>query len=170
LESTMEVSRTQLILRRAAAFMLDQVLALVVYLLLSLSLHGVLALQPIRRLLDLEQQTGLEPYLHSMLFMLAWPLYFVAWEYFFIGRTPGKCALGLVVINAAGKPPSLIQVLIRSATRYLEAAFAFVPLMACAESSRCQRIGDMLARTYVIPHKDLLQMRREMPEHPMSQA
>ncbi|MGC5703770.1 RDD family protein [Pseudomonas sp. NFXW11] len=166
----MEVSRTQLILRRAAAFMLDQVLAVVVYWLLSLSLHGVLALQPFQQMLDLEQQTGREPYLHSMLFMLVWPLYFMAWEYFFKGRTPGKCALGLVVINAAGTPPTLIQVVIRGATRYLEAAFAFVPLMACAESSRCQRIGDMLARTYVIPHKDLQQVRSAIPEQPLSQA
>ena len=165
----MEVSRTQLILRRAAAFVIDQVAVVLVYLILSLSLHWVLWLQPVSEMLALEQQRWLEPYMHSILFMAIGPLCFVAWEYLFNGRTPGKWALGLVVINAAASAPTLIQVLIRGATRYPEAALFFVPLMACAESSRCQRIGDMLARTYVIPRKDLLQMRREITELPTTQ-
>lgn len=165
----MDVSRTQLILRRGVAFMLDHVVVVLVYLILSLGLHGLLALPSVSAMLDLEQQRWREPYLHSILFMVIGPLCFVAWEYLLKGRTPGKYALGLVVINGAGGAPTLIQVLIRGATRYPEAALLFIPFLACTESSRCQRIGDMLARTYVIPRKDLQQMRSEMPEQPTTQ-
>lgn len=165
----MEVSRTQLILRRGAAFVIDQVAVTLVYLILSLSLHWVLWLQPVSNMLALEQQRGLEPYMHSILFMAIGPLCFVVWEYLFNGKSPGKWVLGLVVINRAGGAPTLLQVLIRSATRYPEAALLFVTFLVCAESSRCQRIGDMLARTYVIPRKDLLQMRREITELPTTQ-
>jgi uncharacterized RDD family membrane protein YckC len=74
----------------------------------------------------------------------------------------GKYALGIVVISGAGGPPTLVQIVIRSATRYIEAGIGIITIFICANSSHCQRIGDILARTYVITSKDLEQMRLRM--------
>lgn len=73
----MDVSRTQLILRRGVAFVLDHVVVVLVYLILSLGLHGLLALPSVSAMLELEQQRWREPYLHSILFMVIGPLCFV---------------------------------------------------------------------------------------------
>lgn len=135
----MEVSRTSLLIRRILAYLLDSALTVLLWLALSLAVGG---------------------FYHTDLALMAiWNLYFVLCEYLLHGRTPGKALCGLQVINGVGQAPSLMQVLIRSATRQFEAALSLVTLLVCANSGRCQRIGDMLARTYVIPRKDLVQLR-----------
>ncbi|NBF04265.1 RDD family protein [Pseudomonas sp. Fl5BN2] len=135
----MEVSRTGLITRRILAYLLDSALTVLLWLVLSLAVGG---------------------FYHTDLAMMAiWNLYFLLSEYLLRGRTLGKTLCGLQVINGVGQAPSLLQVLIRSATRQIEAAISLITLLVCANSRRCQRVGDMLARTYVIPRKDLAQLR-----------
>ena len=79
-------------------------------------------------------------------------------EYFW-GRTLGKLIAGIVVVNAQGGTPSLYQVLIRTALRVIEVnpiAAGGVPAgIAVIASKYKQRLGDMLADTYVIRKSDL---------------
>ncbi|WP_444758154.1 RDD family protein [Pseudomonas sp. A014] len=80
-------------------------------------------------------------------------------EWLFKGRTPGKCVFGLTVINGAGGPPTLVQALIRGFTRLVEVPLGIITIFIYTQSARCQRVGDMLSRTYVIPSKDLTRLR-----------
>jgi uncharacterized RDD family membrane protein YckC len=76
----------------------------------------------------------------------------------------------LVVIGPNGEPPTLIQSLVRNFCRLLETnPFLLGPLVATVifvYSARCQRLGDMLARTYVIPRRDLLAISAEIRAQP----
>ncbi|WP_294337438.1 RDD family protein [Pseudomonas sp.] len=83
-------------------------------------------------------------------------------EWLFRGRTPGKFVFGLSVINGAGGPPTLVQALIRGLTRLIEVPLGIITLFIYTQSARCQRVGDMLSRTYVMPTKDLAQLRTAM--------
>ncbi len=84
-------------------------------------------------------------------FMLTW-----GWHVFFEvrkqGRTPGKRALRLRVIDARGLPVSLYQSLVRNITRALDFAPAFYgigAIVTMVTPSR-RRLGDIVADTLVI--------------------
>lgn len=84
-------------------------------------------------------------------FVLTW-----GWHVFFEvrkqGRTPGKRALRLRVIDARGLPVSLYQSLVRNITRALDFVPAFYGLgaiVALVTPSR-RRLGDIVADTLVI--------------------
>jgi uncharacterized RDD family membrane protein YckC len=81
------------------------------------------------------------------------------------GRTLGKLVTGLIVINARGTRPSVGEAVIRTLTRFIEVnpvLFGGLPAGIIADRSRCrQRIGDMLAGTYVVFAKDLALMSAE---------
>jgi len=133
----MEVSRTSLLVRRAAAFTVDKLM--VVLLCLVMMKAGL----------------AFDGYAYLAVFLLYFPLC----EYLLQGRTPGKYLFGIIAINGAGGPPTLVQVFIRSVTRYIEASFSILVFLVFVYSRNCQRVGDMLARTYVIVSKDLDQLR-----------
>lgn len=107
------------------------------------------------------------PFTLSVAWML---LYFPLTEWLLKGRTPGKWLFRLVVIGPNGEPPTLIQSLVRNFCRLLETnPFLLGPLVATVifvYSARCQRLGDMLARTYVIPRRDLLAISAEIRAQP----
>jgi len=68
------------------------------------------------------------------------------------GRTPGKRALKIRVIDARGLPVSLYQSLVRNITRVLDFAPAFygvAALVAMSNPSR-RRLGDLIADTLVV--------------------
>src|SRR5215210_483460 len=81
-------------------------------------------------------------------FLLTW-----GWHVFFEvrkqGRTPGKRALRLRVIDARGLPVSLYQSLVRNIVRALDFAPAFYGIGAIAllVSSTRRRLGDIIADT-----------------------
>ncbi len=134
----MEVSRTSLLMKRIGAYIID---SLVIFLL------GLWLASQENLLYAGFQLIFVRIFLYPMC------------EWLFRGRTPGKYAFGLSVINGAGGPPTLVQALIRGLTRIIEAPLGIVTIFVYAKSARCQRVGDMLARTYVIPTKDLGQLR-----------
>ena len=84
-------------------------------------------------------------------FMLTW-----GWHIYFEvrhqGRTPGKRALKLRVIDARGLPVSLYQSLVRNITRTLDSAPLFYGIGAIAvlSSPTRRRLGDIIADTLVI--------------------
>jgi uncharacterized RDD family membrane protein YckC len=75
------------------------------------------------------------------------------------GRTAGKFITGIIVVDENGSVPAIWQVVVRTATRIIEVnpvLFGGLPAGIIADRSRCrQRLGDMLAHTYVIFVKDL---------------
>jgi len=84
-------------------------------------------------------------------FVLTW-----GWHVYFEtrhqGRTPGKRALRLRVIDARGLPVSLYQSLVRNITRVLDFAPLFYGIAAITSlsSSTRRRLGDIIADTLVI--------------------
>jgi uncharacterized RDD family membrane protein YckC len=83
------------------------------------------------------------------------------------GRSLGKFMTGIVVVNERGERPALVPVLIRTATRLLEVnpvLFGGFPAGVIADRSAAkQRLGDMLAHTYVVFTRDLPRLT-EAPE------
>jgi uncharacterized RDD family membrane protein YckC len=129
-----------IIFRRWVALWLDGVLMLLILVLAELTL-------------------GNEWYNKTLavwLFVLA--LYFFVLEAKF-GQTPGKWLLRIKVITLDGNPPGIVKSLIRNTVKILEAnPLLFGGLLAGIiswMSSYKQRLGDKLARTYVVKVRDL---------------
>lgn len=87
----------------------------------------------------------------TLTFLLTW-----GWHIFFEvrrqGRTPGKAALKLRVVDARGLPVSLYQSLVRNITRILDflPAFYGVGAIATLLSPNRRRLGDLIADTLVV--------------------
>jgi len=77
-----------------------------------------------------------------------------------LGRTVGKFATGTRVVNASGANPSFVQSIVRTLFRLIEVNPILVggaPAgIAVLMSRHKQRLGDMVAHTYVLRSKDLL--------------
>lgn len=78
--------------------------------------------------------------------------YFVAFETFNDGRTPGKTMIGIRVVGADGQPvrfgPSLVRNLLRLVDLF--PAFPIIGPIAILVSDRNQRLGDLAAGTIVV--------------------
>ncbi|MCC6574226.1 MAG: RDD family protein [Planctomycetes bacterium] len=69
------------------------------------------------------------------------------------GRTLGKALLHLRVVNADGEAPASWQIVVRNLVRIIELAhwtLLLIPLGLMMLTGKQQRLGDLLARTYVI--------------------
>jgi uncharacterized RDD family membrane protein YckC len=73
--------------------------------------------------------------------------YFAGFEVFLGGETPGKKALGLVVVTREGARPSVGSLLARNLVRTVDLLVG-IPLMIVDAASR--RLGDRLAGTLVV--------------------
>lgn len=85
------------------------------------------------------------------------------WSY---GATLGKWAMGLCVVNDKGERPNLWSIFVRNLVGFYErnpilAAFAALPTIFL--TPRSQRLGDLLARTYVV-QRDALHLYKEQRE------
>lgn len=77
--------------------------------------------------------------------------YDVICETFNRGRTPGKAALGLRVIQVDGSREGFFNSAIRNLVRIVEVfLFPMIAVVAVTTSSKRQRVGDMLANTVVV--------------------
>jgi uncharacterized RDD family membrane protein YckC len=78
--------------------------------------------------------------------------YFIIFEFWWSGRTPGKRALGLRVVRDAGFPLDFGAATIRNLVRVLEFALCFYALSAISAvaSKQNKRLGDYAAGTIVI--------------------
>lgn len=96
-------------------------------------------------------------------FLLTW-----GWHVYFEtrrqGRTPGKRALKIRVIDARGLPVSLHQSLVRNITRVLDFAPAFygVAAIAALVSKSRRRLGDIIADTLVVRDAQPLAYRGQL--------
>lgn len=75
-----------------------------------------------------------------------------------LGRTPGKMIAGIVVVNEKGSYPTIVQSITRTVFRIVEInPILFGGLIAgivVLSSKNRQRLGDMVARTYVLTDQD----------------
>lgn len=78
--------------------------------------------------------------------------YFIAFEAFWNGQTPGKKLLGIRVVRDGGYPLDLAGSFIRNLVRIGEMALAFYAVSAAASllSPENKRLGDMAAGTIVV--------------------
>lgn len=78
--------------------------------------------------------------------------YFIAFEGFWNGQTPGKKLLGIRVVRDGGYPVDLGAALIRNLVRIGELALGFYAVSAIATliSAENKRLGDMAAGTIVV--------------------
>lgn len=98
-----------------------------------------------------------------LMFLVEW-FYYVFFEGFFRGVTPGKKMYGLRVVQEGGYPIGLWQALLRNLARAgdtLPFGYAF-GLMTMIVSGRGQRLGDLAARTLVIDETP-----RALPREPV---
>ncbi len=102
------------------------------------------------------------------LWLLAVALYFAGSEAVF-GRTLGKWAVGLRVVDAEGNAPGWGRSIIRNLLRVIEASpltGPFVGGVVALISKRQQRLGDMLAGTYVISDQEVLKVEAATGDDP----
>lgn len=89
----------------------------------------------------------------TMLWLLAWTLYYAVFEGS-LGATPGKLALGLRVRQVDGSPIGYRAAFIRNVARFADAFPWVVPYVVAAAvvwtDKERQRLGDRAARTTVV--------------------
>ncbi|MEW7278382.1 RDD family protein [Aquimarina sp. 2201CG1-2-11] len=82
-------------------------------------------------------------------------MYFLLWETFWDGKTPGKATMKIKVVRLDGSRPAFSNYLIRWLLRLLDISLAFggVAVVTILMNGRGQRLGDMAAGTTVISEK-----------------
>lgn len=109
-----------------------------------------------------------------LLALLIIPLlfYFLAFELFFDGQTPGKRALKVRVVTTKGGVPTLRQYLLRWLMRLVDVHFfaTVVGISTIVFSRHNQRVGDMVADTLVVkeekaPSLSAVRQRRTPDEY-----
>ncbi len=82
--------------------------------------------------------------------------YFLIFEYFMKGETPGKKLVGLKVMMANGEPLSFIASLIRNFIRLADMLPGIygIGIFSAVFSKRYMRVGDLAANTVVVKNKN----------------
>jgi uncharacterized RDD family membrane protein YckC len=81
--------------------------------------------------------------------------YFILFEWLLSGQTPGKRLVGIRVIKVGGYSLRFLDVLLRNLMRFVDFLPVFYGVGAASllVTSRCQRLGDVVAGTLVV-HQD----------------
>ena len=95
-------------------------------------------------------------------FMLQWS-YFAAFEIAMGGRTPGKLTVGLRVVSRAGGRTTPAAILIRNFIRTFDILIG-IPIMVI--DRRARRLGDLVAGTLVVHHRDDPAEPAQLQRHP----
>jgi uncharacterized RDD family membrane protein YckC len=82
-------------------------------------------------------------------------LYYLLWETFYNGQTPGKAALEIRVVKLDGSRPRFSQYLIRWLLRLVDISFSSgsVAVVTILLNGKGQRLGDLAAGTTVVSEK-----------------
>ncbi len=95
-------------------------------------------------------------------FALQWG-YFAAFEIMTGGQTPGKIAVGLRVVSSVGGRTTPAAFLIRNFIRTFDIILG-IPIMAI--DRRARRLGDFIAGTLVVHHRDDPRESAQLGRHP----
>ncbi len=92
--------------------------------------------------------------------------YFIVFEAFWNGRTPGKSAMGLRVVRDGGYALDFTGAVVRNLIRVGEATAGFyaVSAVACVASPENKRLGDMAAGTIVVRDSAIASLARLMQQ------
>ena len=136
---------------RALALLIDYLL---VFLLLSLVsiFTSFLSEQLTNVLLFLDDADGINLWLVAIAIVVTAAIYggyFVGFETFWQGQTPGKRVAKIRVINDRGKPEGIFQATLRSLLRPVD-DILFLGFFCILFSAKEKRIGDWLAGTLVV--------------------
>ncbi|HEY6273366.1 MAG TPA: RDD family protein [Terriglobales bacterium] len=90
--------------------------------------------------------------LATLLFFLVFWGYYIMFEIFWKGQTPGKRWAGIRVIKDSGRPINAFEVVARNLVRLVDylPGFYGVGVLAMLLTSRNQRLGDLVAGTLVV--------------------
>ena len=130
---------------RAAALALDLAIILAALMLLGIGLYYA------GRLGDVLESASMSILLFAV-FFAQWG-YFLLFEAFRGGRTPGKRALGIRVLHVGGEPLSLQGSVLRNLIRVVDlqpAATGMAGAVCILAGRRAQRLGDLVAGTMVV--------------------
>lgn len=96
-----------------------------------------------------------QEWVFMMLLGLPMFLYFLLWEIFWNGRTPGKAAMEIRVVKLDGTKPALSNFLIRWLLRVVDITLSSgsVAVVTILINGKGQRLGDLAAGTTVISEK-----------------
>jgi len=91
-------------------------------------------------------------------------LYYLLWEIFNNGRTPGKAALEIRVVKLDGSRPRFSQYLIRWLLRLIDISFSSgsIAVVTILLNGKGQRLGDLAAGTTVITEKKQLNLSQTL--------
>ncbi|NJW52818.1 RDD family protein [Salinimicrobium oceani] len=145
IETAQNVSITQNVAgigERILAYLIDGLIMLA-YIVISLMLLGGLGVG-----------TGQE-FLFVSVLILPLMLYFLLWETFWNGRSPGKAALELRVVKLDGSKPAFSNYIVRWLLRIVDITITSgsVAVVSILLSGKGQRLGDLAAGTTVISEK-----------------
>ena len=99
--------------------------------------------------------TGGKEWMYLLVIGLPIFMYFLLWEIFWNGRTPGKAALDLRVVKMDGSKPSFSNYLVRWLLRVIDITVSSgsVAVVTILLNGKGQRLGDLAAGTTVISEK-----------------
>ena len=134
---------------RILAFMIDT-LIIIAY---------VIAIIFVITSLDLDERTQ---WFFALVVGLPVFLYYLLWETFWNGKTPGKATLKIKVVRLDGSQPRFSNYLVRWLLRIIDISLASgsVAVVAILLKGSGQRLGDMAAGTTVISEKQRVQFRQ----------
>jgi uncharacterized RDD family membrane protein YckC len=136
---------------RILAFLLDILIIVGYAILASFAIAG------------LGMETG-EQWVYYLIIGLPVFLYYLLWEIFNNGRTPGKAALEIRVVKLDGSRPRFSQYLIRWLLRLIDISFSSgsIAVVTILLNGKGQRLGDLAAGTTVITEKKQLNLSQTL--------
>ena len=105
-----------------------------------------------------------EQWVFMMVMGLPLLLYYLLWETFWDGRTPGKAALDLRVVKLNGANPAFSDYLVRWLLRSIDITFSSgsVAVVSILLNGKGQRLGDLAAGTTVISERSKVGLNRTL--------
>jgi len=136
---------------RILAFIIDVMIIVAYVILVSLGMAG----------LGME---GGEQWVYYLIIGLPVFLYYLVWETFNKGQTPGKAALHIRVVRLDGSRPGFSQYIIRWLLRLVDISISSggVAVVTILLNGKGQRLGDMAAGTTVITEKKKVQLSQTL--------
>lgn len=127
---------------RIVAFIIDGFIMLVYAVVMGLTMAGV----------ELDEG-GL--WVYYLIIGLPLLLYYLLWETFYNGQTPGKAAMQIRVVRKDGTTPAFVNYLVRWLLRFIDVTLSSggVAVVTILLNGEGQRLGDIAAGTSVISEK-----------------
>jgi len=148
---------------RAAAFIIDQILLMVLNILIFVVLYFVMDGLSSMTFFLMESSLPIAITI-IILFIVNWG-YFFAFEFFYGGRTIGKKLVGIRVIQENGHSITLLSSFIRNLIRLIDSlpTAYFIGIIMIFFHSKHKRLGDLVAGTIVVHERKVKRKKKLSP-------